>query len=120
MWGSSDIYSKEYICTHVEMLDTTISIIAVKLSYKKTHLICKRFEKIQSKQTTLIEFSEIIISLRIFNDKKESINILKIVNLKRSVFLKKKLKKIKFKKFNKGKNIINKYIKKKRSSSIWT
>jgi len=104
------MYSKEYICTQVEILETTINIIDVKLSYKKTHLICRKLEKIQSKQITLIEFSEVIISLRIFNESSDKVSILKTTNLNKSAFLKKKLKKIKLKKFSKGKNKISKYI----------
>lgn len=92
------------------MLETTISMIAVRLSYKNTHLICKKLEKIQSKQITLREFSEVIISLRIFNESRDKTSMLRTANLSKSVFLKKKLKKIKLKKFNKGKNNISKYI----------
>jgi len=35
------------MCTQVEIPETTINMIAVKLSYKKVHLISKKLEKIQ-------------------------------------------------------------------------
>lgn len=110
IWGSSDIYSKEYICTHVETLDTTISIIAVKLSNKKVHFTCKKFENNQSKHTTLTEFWLIMISFNIIMARKDNVSILIIAKRNKSFFLKKKLNKIKLKKFNKGKKSINKYI----------
>ena len=104
------MYSNEYIWTQVEILDTTINIIEVKESNKNVHLISNILEKIQWKQLTLTLFCDVITSLRIDRAIPVNKSILNIASRNKSLFLKKKLVKIKAKKLNKGKNKIRRYI----------